>query len=244
MPHSTSPLAPGLFVAGTDTNVGKTLVSSGLLRAAGRANFALLPFKPAETGCRDLARPHDALLLQRAAGHPALSLDLVCPHRFRPPVAPAAVASPRLRVNDLVRAARRVRRQGAGILVESAGGLLSPYAPDLTGADLAAALGLPVLLIARDDLGTINHTLLALRQIERQRLPLAGLVLTRTRPGRTAEAQRNAELITALGGVSPLARLPYLRSPSPDAVADALARAGVTWPALSIRLAAKRPRRG
>jgi dethiobiotin synthetase len=225
----TRPL-PGLLVTGTDTGVGKTVVSAGLLRLAARTGLRLVPFKPAETGClRD--RPADAIALRSAAGRSDLPIDLVCPHRFRPPVAPAAATSalgaPALTLAGLTAAARRAARAGDALLVEGAGGLLTPYARRLTIADLAARLRLPVILIARNALGTINHTALAAAELRRRDLPLLGIVLVdtadRPRPG-----ERNAALIAAVTGVRPVT-IRRFRRPAPDTVADALERPARAW---------------
>jgi dethiobiotin synthetase len=201
---------PGLLVAGTDTGVGKTLISCALLETAARQGWPLLPFKPSESGCPG-GRPQDAAALRLASGHRDLSLRQVCPFPFRPPVAPAAAAH--LAGTELTLAAiRRAARALAGgkpLLVESAGGLLSPYSRSLTAADLAIDLGLPVLLISRNGLGTINHTALAVAEIRRRGIPLLGLILVTTRPERGLSAQQNAHWIEALTGVRPETTVPH-----------------------------------
>jgi dethiobiotin synthetase len=223
----TDPLS-GIFVTGTDTGVGKTLVSCGLLRVASRWGSSLLPYKPAESGCVR-GRPADALAL-RAAARTTASLYAVCPYRLRPAVAPAAATPPGqpLRLRALVRGARALARTdpSSGLLVECAGGLLSPYSPAFTSADLAAALGLPTLLVARDALGTINHTALAVAELRRRGIPLLGIVLVRVAPDRPAHDQRNAELIAALTGLRPSLLVPYFRNPDPDRTADLFDRTG------------------
>ncbi len=219
-------MKPGLFVTGTDTGVGKTVVSGGLLRLLARAGRNPVPFKPVETGC-GRGRPADARALRAAARRPDIDLSAVCPITFPAPVAPAAAAASKgtvLRPADFRAAYRRLLPLGTCIVVEGAGGLLSPYGPRFTGADLARLLGLPVLLIARNALGTINHTALALAEIRRRQLPLAGYLLVTTQPTRGLALQRNAELLTTLTGLPPLAVLPHLPDPTPDRVADQLAR--------------------
>jgi dethiobiotin synthetase len=222
----------GLFVTGTDTGVGKTLVSCGLLRLAARLAIPLLPHKPAESGCVR-GRPADALALRAASLKPHLSLDRVCPYALGPPVAPAAATRPGqiLELSDLVRRARDLATSDQGgpaqpLLVECAGGLLSPYAPDFTSADLARALGLPVLLVARNGLGTINHTALAVAELRRRRLPLLGIVLVTTAPVRGLSRQRNVELIEAQTGLRPALVVPHFRAPTADTTADLFDRSG------------------
>jgi dethiobiotin synthetase len=235
-----TPFGPGVFVTGTDTGVGKTVVCTGLLRLAARARLPLVPFKPVETGVTG-HHPADASALLAAAALTNLPLSSVCPITFRQPVAPAAARrGPPLTATTLLAHARGARAHGEGLLVESAGGLLAPYAPRLTAADLAALLGLPLLLVARDALGTINHTALCLAEIRRRQLPLLGVLLVATAPpDRRTRDQRNAALIAAGTGVRPYG-VPYLARPDdPDAVADALA----ALPPVRRLLAALRARR-
>jgi dethiobiotin synthetase len=225
MTHLPRPKLRGLFVTGTDTGVGKTAVSVALLRLARNQGIALLPFKPVETGCAGKA-PRDALRLRAASCRPDLPLTWVCPYPFDPPTAPAAAAAERrMRIVParLFSRAATLAREGDALLVEGAGGLLSPYGPSLTGADLAAGLGLPLLLVARNGLGTINHTALCLAEIRRRRLPFAGLMLVDTSPAPTPDRATNADLIAALTGERALGTLPYVKGMSPDRLARALA---------------------
>ena len=219
----------GLFVAGTDTGVGKTALACGLLRLAADSGWPLIPFKPAESGCRN-DHPRDAAALRGAARRLDLALDAICPFRFEPPVAPAAAARAAGQ-SSLTRSEIRVAAvniaQTQPLLVESAGGLLSPYAPTWTAADLAATLELPVLLIARHALGTINHTALAIHELARRGLPLLGLLLVTTRRSRGLPQQQNPALIESLTGVRPDAIIPYFARPSPARIAAHLHATGI-----------------
>ncbi len=210
----------GLFIVGTDTGVGKTTVAAALLRRARRQGLSPVPWKPVETGCTPDAA--DALRLRAAAGRDDLTVEEVCPYRFALPVAPALAANVPLTLTGMVAHLRAVESKGDFLVVESAGGLLSPYASGLTSADLAAAVGLPVLLVARNALGTINHTALALAEIRRRGLPLAGVILVDTDGKATPDRAHNARLIEELTGVRPLAALPFVEGASPDALADHL----------------------
>jgi dethiobiotin synthetase len=218
----------GLFIAGTDTGVGKTAVGVGLTRLALRRGRAPIPYKPVETGCEP--EPADACRLWEAA-RPPTTLAETCPFALPLPAAPAAAAAAlglRLDLAELVRRADLIAPRGDLLLVESAGGLLAPYDDVSTNADLAARLGLPVVVVARTALGTINHTALTLGELARRRLPLAGLVLVRTTAALGAHEATNARLIESLTGTRPLGTVPFL-SPAeladPDRVADAVARA-------------------
>jgi dethiobiotin synthetase len=216
----------GLFVIGTDTGVGKTAVATALLRLALRRGRRPVPFKPVETGADPEAR--DARALWEAAGRP-VPLRAVCPFPFPLPAAPAAAAAAAgvtLAIAELVRLARDLAPDDGLIVVEAAGGLLVPYAGVCTCADLAAALGLPLLLVARTALGTINHTALTIAELARRGLALAGLILVQTQPEKLPHEDTNARLIEDLTGVQPLGTLPHLcpdDATQPDRLADALA---------------------
>ena len=224
-PQASAAPAPlrGIFLIGTDTGVGKTTVGVALLTLARARGLAPVPFKPVETGAAP--DPEDALRLRSAARCNALPREIICPYAFYPPVAPALAAeqaSTHLTLADILSAARRAAAHGDFLLVESAGGVLSPYSDNLTSADLAAALGLPILLVARNALGTINHTALAIAELRRRHLPLTGVVFVNTTPVATLDRAHNPRLVRALTGVRVLGVLPFLALPTPDALAAAL----------------------
>jgi dethiobiotin synthetase len=202
----------GLFVTGTDTGVGKTVVACALARALRAAGVDVGVMKPAETGV-GAEGPMDALALRAAAGIDDPMED-VCPAQLLLPAAPAVAAEAegtRVDLGRIREAAARVRARHAFLLVEGAGGLLVPLAPGVSMADLAAELGLPVLLVARGRLGTINHTLLTLEALERRGIALAGVVLSHAEPLSPADARNLAALRAALG-----ARLVGELPPLPD----------------------------
>jgi dethiobiotin synthetase len=216
---------PGLFVTGTDTGVGKTLVAAGLLRLARRQGLTPIPFKPVETGCDP--EPADARRLWRAAA-PPMSADEVCLHALPLPAAPALAATEagrRIDVAALADRAHALARRGDFLLVEGAGGLLVPYAEGETTATLATRIGLPLLIVGRAALGTINHVALTLAEAARRRLAVAGCVLSRTEPEVGPHERGNLELIAAVAGLRPLgvvAHLPAAARDDDDQVADAV----------------------
>jgi dethiobiotin synthase len=224
-PQSSTAPTPlrGIFLVGTDTGVGKTTVGVGLLALARARGLAPVPFKPVETGADP--DPEDALRLRSASGRNDLPREIICPWAFSPPVAPALAAeqaSTPLTLAGILSAARRAAAYGDFLLVESAGGLLSPYSEDLTAADLAAALGLPLLLVARNALGTINHAALAIAELRRRNLPLTGVLFVDTTAGSTPDRAHNPRFVRALTGVRVLGTLPFLPVPTPDQIAEAL----------------------
>ncbi len=215
---------PGLFVTGTDTGVGKTAVCRALLRLARRRGRRAIPFKPAETGRPSHAPAGDADHLWEAAGRP-VPRDAVCLYALVDPVAPAvaaAAAGVTIALDAIADRAAFLAAAGDTLIVESAGGLLVPYAPGVTGADIAARLGLAVLVVARAALGTINHTALTIAELRRRSLPIAGIVLVETTPEPTPDRPTNAAAIAELTGIRPLGTLPFITPMTTDTLTDAL----------------------
>lgn len=174
-----SAAAAGLFVTGTDTGVGKTVVACALLRALRRRGIDAAGMKAVETGV-GAGGPLDAIALREAAGG-ADPLELVCPQRYSLPAAPAVAAAAEGRAVDLgsVRAAfAALAGRHEWVVAEGAGGLLVPLTPDVCMADLARLLALPILVVARARLGTINHTLLTLEVARGRGLAIAGVVVS------------------------------------------------------------------
>jgi dethiobiotin synthetase len=225
-PSSPPPRTPGLFVAGTDTGVGKTTIAVALCRLARRWGRVVIPFKPVETGCAP--DPMDARRLWEAARPPA-TLAEVCPFPLALPAAPAAAAAARglrLDVADLAQRGLELATRGDCLIIEGAGGLLAPYDPTTTNADLAGHLEHPILVVARTTLGTINHVALTLAELARRGLPLAGVLLVRHAVDLEPHEATNGQLIESLTGTRPLGVFPWLSEHDrrePDRLADALA---------------------
>ena len=155
---------PGLFVTGTDTGVGKTYVTAIIARQLVAEGRKVGVYKPAASGClRKAGRlvSKDAVTLWNAAGKPG-ELDRVCPQLFEAPLAPhlAALAEGRRLDADLLRLGLDYWRERSEIvLVEGAGGLMSPMGEEEYVADLAEKFGYPLVVVSRNVLGTINQTL-------------------------------------------------------------------------------------
>ncbi|HET6151233.1 MAG TPA: dethiobiotin synthase [Polyangia bacterium] len=230
-------------MAGTDTGVGKTEVATAILRHVRNAGGRPIPFKPVETGADP--RPLDALRLYQAA-QPPVPPDRICLYPLPLPAAPQAAAERsgvsisaagiRERAADLAAA-------GDALLVEAAGGLLVPYTPGLTGADLAQLLGLPILLVGRTALGTVNHMALSVNEVRRRGLVLHGLILSQTNPDHPPHEASNLPLIRQLTGIDPFGILPHVPGPTPATLATALAGA-LTRDALARLVAPLAPRAG
>lgn len=193
----------GFFVTATDTGVGKTFVTAALataLRARGRD---VAVFKPVQSGATAEDPSGDAVLL-----------GADCVYAFAAPLAPLVAARAEGRTIELepiLARARELVREHELLLVEGAGGLLVPLADDFDLADLAVALGLPLVIVARAGLGTVNHTLLTIEAARARGLELAGVVLNGRSDESTAE---NAALIEAGSGVRVAAQVPWLADPA------------------------------
>lgn len=219
---------PGLFVTGTDTAVGKTVLSAAIvagLRAQGRSVQA---FKPVITGlgeAPDGPWPHDHELLAEVSGADPEQVALV---GYDPPVSPHLAAELSGRHPDpkaLVSTILAARRDGHVLIVEGAGGLLVPISDAYDMRSLARDLGLGVLIAARPGLGTINHTLLTVEAARGHRLALAGIVLTPWPSQPSRMEQSNRDTIEQLARVE-VSVLPEI----PGGDRDALAAAGAKLP--------------
>jgi dethiobiotin synthetase len=223
----------GLFITGTDTGVGKTRVGIGLARGLVRHGWRVRARKPVESGCRAVAGtllPADAEALRQAAGG-LEPLARVCPYPLAAALAPpraAALEKRSLPLAALVDACRAGVAAGDFVLVEGAGGFLSPLATDGLNADLALALALPVLLVAEDRLGAIHQVLATSEAIARRGLRLAGVVLNAAAAPPDPGLDNAADLSARLD--APLFALPHAPAampldPLPDAwIARLLAR--------------------
>jgi len=177
----------GLFVTGTDTGVGKTVLSAALLAAMAAEGEPLRAHKPAVTGLAEppadgAGWPPDHVLLAAAAG---MAAEQVAPLRYGPATSPLLAAEiegePLDREMLLAAGAELMRaaeHEGATAIVEGVGGLLSPLAENFTVCDLATSLRLPLLIAARPGLGTINHTLLTLQTARAYGLDVRAVVIT------------------------------------------------------------------
>ena len=218
-----------VFVAGSHTDVGKTFVACGLIRAAraaGLSTDALKPiasgFDPADWADSDPGRLLDALDRPRSDE----ALRHMTPWRFAAPLAPPMAARregltlPLAPVIELC-AARLAASQADLFVLEGVGGLMSPLAEAATGLDLMAALGLPVVLVGGGYLGAISHTLTALEVLRARGQAVAGVVVSQDPRGEAPDFAETAALIAAHAGATPVLRAP--RSGPADWAGEALA---------------------
>ncbi|HEY0517736.1 MAG TPA: dethiobiotin synthase [Solirubrobacteraceae bacterium] len=225
----------GLFVTGTDTGAGKSVLSACLVAAMRAAGERVRPYKPVLTGLdeRPGEWPADHELLATAAG---TSAERVAPLRFGPAVSPhlaAELAGRPIDPSALLAAARSPAAaegedededegedDGEILIVEGVGGLLVPLAESFSVRDLAAALALPLIIAARPGLGTINHTLLTIEAADAAGLDVRAVVLSPWPEEPTPMEASNRRTIAALGGVE-VATLPRVAGFAPAELAAA-----------------------
>ncbi|KAF0246138.1 MAG: dethiobiotin [Planctomycetota bacterium] len=203
-----------LLVTGTDTGVGKTFVACGLARAWRAAGRDVGVVKPFASGAVRGSHPDVEALI--AASGTADPFDEVCPYLFRDPLAPSVAAKRERRAVSVARAARMTQRvidRHAITIVEGAGGLLVPVTDRETVADYAKRLRLPLLIVARPALGTLNHTRLTVEAARARGLRVLGIVVSFCSPGRAGLAERtNLEVMGRHAGSPVLAALRHRAS--------------------------------
>ncbi len=221
-------MASGIFITGTDTGVGKTLVTGGLAALLKESGVDVGVMKPVESGCRREETglvPEDARFLREMAGCRD-ELELINPYALEHPLAPALAAE--LEGVDIQLAVIReayltLASRHELVLVEGAGGMLVPVTSRYFMVDLARELGgLPLLVVVPAHLGTINHTLLSLYYARREGIDVLGIVMNQTSPQFGLPESLNREALSRWGGVPFLGSLPFLSSTAPESVKKAV----------------------
>ncbi len=211
----------GIFITGTDTGVGKTTIGVQVVKALRENGQHVRVRKPVETGCEKLdgsniLQPSDAIRLSAAAGA-VDALETVCRYRYEPPVSPewaARLANRPIEVGDLHTACLNGVADDDFLLVEGAGGFYSPIAHGALNADLAAGMGMPVLLVVADRLGAINQALLTIEAIQMRGLALMGVVLNQVAQPDNPFLDNHADLQRWLS--APVIHQTYNGAPNPQ----------------------------
>jgi len=222
--------ARGFFICGTDTGVGKTYSAAILVRTLAHAGWRVAVMKPVAAGASTTAeglRNDDALALA-AAANVAADYHTVNPCCLAAPVSPhlaALEAGVRIEIEPILRSFRAQAARADCVIVEGAGGWLAPIDPDRTMADIACALGLPVILVVGLRLGCLNHAQLSMRAIRASGLPLAGWIANHIDPA-LERASENVATLTHLLGAEPLLQLPWAAQAAGSAPGIAAPSAG------------------
>ena len=209
----------GLFIAGTDTGVGKTFIAGGLASFFNQRGLRVGVMKPVESGCERLANglhPQDGFFLQQMSSSTD-DLDKIVPYRLEHPLTPSVAAELEDVVIDL-EAIQNIYQQCEAqynlMLVEGVGGLLSPLYKSTTGVDLIRLLNIPLIVVARNALGTINHTLLTVEHARQSGLTVFGVILNCCRPHPDVSVETNHQVIRELSGVPFLGEVPFFSHPA------------------------------
>ncbi len=220
-------MTKGFFITGTDTGVGKTVVAGAVVKALHSLGVRTGVMKPVETGCRregDTLVPADGAFLRQVAGIDE-PLAMITPFRFESPLAPLAAAdieAMEVQVKGIKDAFLRMSRKYDAMVVEGIGGLMVPLRKDYYVAELAADLGLPLVVVARPGLGTINQTMLTLSHALRAGLTVAGIVINySTPPERSLAEATNPGMLSRLAGAPLLGTFPYIEEISAEIIGSA-----------------------
>ncbi len=211
------PSSRGVFITGTDTGVGKTLVTAALTLCLKRRGLRVGVMKPVETGSRDEGvAGSDAARLYAAAGLEE-PVEAISPYRFADPLAPADAARREGRtisLSRIVRCYRALAMRYPVVLVEGAGGVLVPLTSTANVRDLMKRLALPAVVVSRAELGSVNHTLMTIEALRRARIPVLTVLLNRAgaHPKTEIEALQEASTLSLLNtrsGVPVVGPLPH-----------------------------------
>ncbi len=205
------------FVTGTDTGIGKTLVSSAMLHLLAGSGLRAVGMKPVAAGLEDIdgAWRNEDVARLAAAGNVDAPLALRCPYLLRAPMSPHLAAKEegvRIALPPMLSAFTQLAARADAVVVEGVGGFCVPFGDDLDSADLAVALGLPVVLVVGLRLGCLNHALLTAEAVRARGLVLAGWVASVVDPSMLAP-QANLQTLRARLGAPLLGVVPHLQQP-------------------------------
>lgn len=205
-----SNLPKGIFVTGTDTGVGKTVVSATIARTLQQSGKRVAPMKPIQTGAGEGVLL-DIEFIQKVMGT-NYSLELVCPYRYAlalAPVVAANLAGERINVEKIKSAYFDLSLRHEIVIVEGAGGLVVPITETYFMSDLAHDLDLGLIVVIRPGLGTLNHTLLTIDYARSHGLNILGFVINNFPDGPDLAERKNPQLLLGLTGEKILGVIPH-----------------------------------
>jgi len=172
-----------IFITGTNTEVGKTFIAKNLIERIQLKGYSVSPYKPVETGCikKSLTLiPRDSMIYFRAVNK-KIALDQINPYRFLEPISPAAAikrSKRKVTINDYLSKLKDLPN-GDLTIIEGAGGLCSPLAPDGYNIDLIRKAKVSTVLVAKDEIGVINNVILSLSMLQKYKIKVLAIVLNR-----------------------------------------------------------------
>ena len=221
----------GYFITGTDTNVGKTIVTACLLTINHKRGIDTGVMKPIETGVDQTCSSDAKFLLTVSKNQDPL--EQVCPVRLKPTAAPlqaARITDQTLDINFILENFKKLQANHDQILVEGIGGLLVPLTSNYSVSDLIKDMNLPLIIVSRFSLGTINHTLLTVKAAQETGVQIAGIILNHSEDRPLSEIELGqASLIQELSNVTILGECPFLGSVSSEQFDNKLAKRIKDW---------------
>lgn len=211
----------GIFVTGTDTGVGKTVVASGIAAALRSRGINVGVMKPIHTGCKirkGVLIPEDSIQLAKSSdvNDP---LELITPYTFKEAVAPFVAAIENKMIIDTDRIIKEFKTMSGRheyMIVEGIGGVLVPITRNFFVVDLVKRLNMPALIVTRPGLGTINHTMLTINCLKNKKIPIKGIVINYSRKGGGTLAEKKyPETIEALSRVPVIGVIPHMSEHRP-----------------------------
>jgi dethiobiotin synthetase len=220
-------MAKGFFITGTDTGVGKTIVAGAVIKALAFLGVRTGVMKPIESGCGregGMLIPFDGMFLKQAA-HVDEQITLVTPCCLESPLAPLA-ASERdmagIDLDEIRQSFSSLSKKYAAMVVEGIGGLMVPISEDYYVIDLAREFGLPLLVVAKPGLGTVNHTMLTVKCALDAGLDVAGVIINYRQPPEGSLAEKtNPKLLGQVCPVPVVGTFPYLKNLDEEEIAKA-----------------------
>jgi dethiobiotin synthetase len=209
-------MAKGFFITGTDTGVGKTIITAALIKVISRLGFTIGGMKPVESGCMqqgDVLVPSDGMFIKTIA-HMEENIGHITPCRFKSPLAPL----PASEIEGVTVDFEKIRKAFADlskkydvVIVEGIGGLLVPITGNYFVIDMAKDFNLPLIVVSRPSLGTINQTMLTVNYALKEGLRVAGIIINYNQPPENTLAEAtNPEIIKRISPVPVIGIFPYL----------------------------------
>ncbi|HEX9756717.1 MAG TPA: dethiobiotin synthase [Nitrospiria bacterium] len=240
----------GLFITGTDTGVGKTIVTAGLALALKNTQRNVGVMKPIATGCfkkKEKFESPDTQFLVQASGVTD-PLSLITPYCLKTPCSPywaAKIENRKIRIDRIIDAFSQLSGKHEIVLVEGLGGLMAPITRRILLIDLAKILNLPILIVSRSTLGTINHTLLSIAQAHQRGVPILGLIYNHPQKNKMKLHERvNPRIISSFSKIKNLGTIPYLKDVSVEKRNLKGLKRGFEEMAIEILKNLKKPARG
>jgi dethiobiotin synthetase len=221
-------MAKGFFITGTDTGIGKTIIAGAIIRALEMLGINTCGMKPVESGCGregDVLIPYDGMYLKQVARMDE-PITQITPLRFESPLAPLAAAGIdkiSIDTSEIKKAFKKLTKKYEAIIVEGVGGLLVPITKDYSVIELAKEFKLPLIVVVRPGLGTLNHTMLTVKYALSEGLKVAGVIINYSLPPEHSLAEEtNPEILKQVCPVPVIGIFPHMKSTDEDVLGQAV----------------------